>query len=595
MALVNWGRKDYDFLKYSKLLLRTTFGASIIGLLLFISDYGFDKAPRIQIWYNTYYFVVIGLGIVATGLRYLQLKERPKRSVLIFDIASICFTLAILYAHFMGIEAHRHISFLYNDNWVKFAIILTFVREFSEQNISYKKTLLNPAQLFIASFFVIIIFGAFLLMLPKATHNGISFLNALFTSTSAVCVTGLVVEDTGTYFTVFGQSIILFLIQAGGIGILTVASFFSYFFKGGTSYENQLTLSDMTGSSKLGEVFSTLKRILTITFSIELVAAFLIYLSLDKSLFSNFFERFFFSIFHSVSAFCNAGFSTMPNSLFQTGVRYNYAFQSIIIAAFVLGGLGFPIVVNILKYLKYFFLRKLLYIQGIQQTHKPWVLTLNSRITLLTTSALTIVGTIFFYFNEYNNTLAEHKGLGKWITALFGAATPRTAGFNSVDMNALHFSTVMMIFLLMWVGASPASTGGGIKTNTFAIATLNFLSLAKGKAKIEIFRREISETSVRRAFAVISLSLLVIGMGIILISVFDSDKKLLDIAFECFSAYSTVGLSLGITAHLSAASKFVLIVVMFLGRVSMLTLLIAVFRKVKEKNYRYPVEELTIN
>ncbi|RUA16191.1 MAG: ATPase, partial [Flavobacteriia bacterium] len=143
--------------------------------------------------------------------------------------------------------------------------------------------------------------------------------------------------------------------------------------------------------------------------------------------------------------------------------------------------------------------------------------------------------------------------------------------------------------------ASPASTGGGIKTNTFAIATLNFLSLAKGKAKIEIFRREISEISVRRAFAVISLSLLVIGLGIILISVFDGDKKLLDIAFECFSAYSTVGLSLGITADLSPASKFVIIVVMFLGRVSMLTLLIAVFKKVKEKNYKYPVEELTIN
>lgn len=230
-----------------------------------------------------------------------------------------------------------------------------------------------------------------------------------------------------------------------------------------------------------------------------------------------------------------------------------------------------------------------------KETHKPWVLNINSRITLVTTTALTIVGTIIFYINEYNNTLKEHSGIGKFVTALFGAATPRTAGFNTIDMSALNFSTIMLIFLLMWVGASPASTGGGIKTNTFAIATLNFLSLAKGKSKIEVFRREIAEVSVRRAFAVISLSLLVIGTGIIMISIFDNDKKLLDIAFECFSAYSTVGLSLGITAKLSAASKVVIIGIMFIGRVSMLTLLIALVKKTKQRNYKYPTEELTIN
>ncbi len=584
--LFNWG--------VSQILFRAAFYTSIIGIFLFIVDFGFDKSQQVQIWFNTFYFVVIGLGILATVLRYVGRLKEIKRSVIIFDAVTILATMAILYAHFSE-ATHKHLSFLYNDNWVKFAIILTFIREFSEQNINYKRTQLNPAQLFIASFLGIILVGSLLLMLPNATHQGISFLDALFTSTSAVCVTGLIVVDTGSYFTVFGQSVILCLIQAGGIGILTVASYFSYFFKGGASYENQLTLSDMTGSKKLGEVFATLRRILVITFSIELVAALLIYLSLDKSVFTSFFERFFFSAFHAVSAFCNAGFSTLPNSLYETGFRYNYPLQGIIIAAFVLGGLGFPIVVNIIKYLKYFVLRKLFYLTGEQKKYRPWVLNLNSRITLITTTALTILGTILFYFNEYNNTLSEHRGIGKVVTALFGAATPRTAGFNSVDMAALEFSTVMMIFLLMWVGASPASTGGGIKTNTFAIATLNFLSLAKGKAKIEVFRREIAEISVRRAFAVIALSLLVIGTGIMLISVFDSEKKLLDIAFECFSAYSTVGLSLGITANLSAASKFVIIAVMFIGRISMLTLLIAVFKKVKQKNYRYPVEELTIN
>lgn len=568
---------------------------SVIGIFLFIADFGFNKSEHVQRLFNTYYFIVIALGIIATVLRYFERLKKIKRSVIIFDVATILVTLIILYAHFLGEDAHKHISSLYNDNWVKFAIILTFIREFSEQNINYKSTRLNPAQLFIVSFLGIIILGALLLMLPNATYQGISFLDALFTSTSAVCVTGLIVVDTGSYFTIFGQSIILCLIQAGGIGILTIASYFSYFFKGGATYENQLTLGDMTGANKLGEVFSTLKRILTITFSIELLAAILIYSSLDKSLFASFFERLFFSVFHSVSAFCNAGFSTLTNSLYETGFRYNYMLQGVIITAFVLGGLGFPIVVNIIKFLKYFVAKKVFYFTGEKQSHKPWVLNLNSRITLVTTMLLTVVGTMLFYINEYNNTLAEHKGIGKIITALFGAATPRTAGFNTVDMTALNFSTVMLLFLLMWIGASPASTGGGIKTNTFAIATLNFFSLARGKSKIEVFRREIAPISVRRAFAVISLSLLVIGTGVILISIFDSDKNLLDIAFECFSAYSTVGLSLGITASLSSMSKLTIIAVMFIGRVSMLTLLIALFKKVKHKNYKYPVEELTIN
>jgi Trk-type K+ transport system membrane component len=159
----------------------------------------------------------------------------------------------------------------------------------------------------------------------------------------------------------------------------------------------------------------------------------------------------------------------------------------------------------------------------------------------------------------------------------------------------MTFPTLMMVLLLMWIGASPQSTGGGIKTSTFAIAVLNILSLAKGRSRIEIFRREIADISIRRAFAIISLSLVVIGFAIMLISVFDPEKQLLDIAFECFSAYSTVGLSLGITGDLSTASKFVIIVVMFVGRISMLLLMIAVFKKIKHKNYRYPTEEITIN
>lgn len=225
----------------------------------------------------------------------------------------------------------------------------------------------------------------------------------------------------------------------------------------------------------------------------------------------------------------------------------------------------------------------------------PWVLNLNSRIVLITTFILLLSGTGLFYIFEYNNTLSEHSEFGKIVTAFFSAATPRTAGFNAVDTSALHFSTLMLIFLLMWIGASPASTGGGIKTSTFALATLNFLSLAKGKDRIEIYKREVSNISIRRAFAIISLSLVVIGLAIFLIAFLEQDKNIIAITFEAFSAYSTVGLSMGITACLSSSSKLILIATMFIGRVSMLTLLIAILRNIKHLNYRYPSEEILIN
>ena len=570
------------------------FGISIFGLILFVADFGFEQSRQFQHFLIAYYIVVLTTGVIATVVRYLIKTKSIKRSVLIFDGITVLLTLVVLLLHFFG-EETRDTSYLYDDIWVKFAIILTFIREFSEQNISYKRTFLNPAQLFIISFLSIIFIGSFLLMLPKATYHGISFIDALFTSTSAVCVTGLIVVDTATHFTTFGQSIILSLIQAGGVGILTFASYFSYFFKGRTSYENQLTLSNMTGSNKFGEVFSTFKKVILITLTIELFSAIIIFFTLDERLIPSVLERIYFSVFHSISAFCNAGFSTLSNNLFEEGYKYNYPLQLIIIFSFVLGGLGFPIVVNVVRYVRYFIKKKIAFFTGETQAHQPWLLNLNSRITLITTSILIVAGTILFYINEYNNTLSDHDGFGKVVTALFGATSPRTAGFNTVDMTALNFSTVLLIILLMWIGASPASTGGGIKTNTFAIATLNFLSLAKGKTRIEVFRREIADISVRRAFATITLSLMVIGTGIILISVFDSDKSLISIAFECFSAYSTSGLGVGITSTLSTYSKLVIIVVMFLGRVSMLTVMIAVIKKVKQQNYRYPTEELTIN
>lgn len=579
-----------DLKQFYKIALLVT----VSGVVTLVADFGFPQTEKSQNFLNSYYFVILIFGILSSFLRHIKEGKIVKRKAFIFDSLSILFTLVILFQHFITGDNNQQSILFYNDSWVKLAVTFSFIREFSEIKLNFKRTVLNPAQLFISSFLLIIFFGTFLLMLPKATYSGISFLDSLFTATSAVCVTGLIVVDTGSYFTLFGQTIILLLIQIGGLGILTFASYFSYFFKGGTSYENQIVIGDMTSSKKLSDVFLTLKYILLITFSIEFFSAIMIYLSLPSENFQSQFDRLFFAGFHAISAFCNAGFSTLPNSLYQSNFRFNYLLQIIIIITFALGGLGFAIVVNLLNYLKYK-IATLFSLTSKKYHFKPWVLNLNSRITLITTLSLSAFAFIVFYIFEYNNTLAEHHGLGKVIAALFGATTPRTAGFNSIDTAALTFPTLMIVLLLMWIGASPSSTGGGIKTSTFAIATLNILSLAKGKSRIEVFRREITDISVRRAFAIITLSLITIGFGIILISFFDSDQNLMSIAFECFSAYSTVGLSLGITNQLSSASKFVLIGIMFIGRVSMLSIVIAVFKKVKHHNYHYPTEEITIN
>ena len=583
-------------LSFIKIFYKIAFWLNLSGIILFILDFGFNQDSFFQSIIDKSYIAIILSGLSATILRYITHRKQLNTKVLSFDFFSVIVIGYILTIHFL--ESPLLLmdnGFLQNFKWIKIAVILTFVRELSAQNINYRNINLNPAQLFITSFLGIILICSFLLMLPNATSKPLEYLDALFTATSAVCVTGLAVVDTGTHFTTLGQSIILLFIQLGGLGILTFASYFSYFFKGGSSYSNQLVLSDMTNSNKIGEVFSTFKRILIITFSIEFIGALLIYSSIPKTIIPSFFERVFFSIFHSISSFCNAGFSTLSNSLFETDYQFNYFLQFNIISLFVLGGLGFPIVINLIKYLKYIISKYIKQLSIGEKAHKPWVLNLNSRITLITTISLSIFGTLCFLFFEYNNTLNNHGWVGKIVTSIFQATTPRTAGFNAVDMTELYRPTILITILLMWIGASPSSTGGGIKTSTFAIATLNFINLGRGRDKIEIYHREIGNTTVRRAFAIITLSLIVIGLGVLLISHFNPKINLLSIIFECFSAYSTAGLSLGITTDLSGQSKFVLIVIMFLGRVSMLSLLIAFMKKVQFKNYRYPSEDILIN
>ncbi len=570
---------------------------SLLTICLIIFDLGFTHRSETELYLTDFYLVTLFVGTTTILVRYSISEKNFPLKVRIFDgiIFSFNILLILIRLDFL-IGTFPFLAFFNNMGWLYLALLIYFIREFSTLRLNFNREFLNPAQLFIASFLGLIFIGTLLLMLPKATYEGISAVDALFTATSAVCVTGLIVVDTGTYFTSLGQTIILILIQLGGLGIMTFASYFSYFFRGKSSYEHQIMLKDMTNSEKIGEVFSVLKKIVLLTLTIEAIGAVFIFFSLDPGTVEGFLNQVFFSIFHSISGFCNAGFSTLENSLYEPEFKFNYPLQLIIVTLFILGGIGFPILFNLYKYFRYFFKNQYAKLQHpANSVYTPWVINLNTRIVLLTTSVLLLAGTILFYFFEYNNTLQEHSWFGKLVVSFFGAATPRTAGFNSVDMSALNFSTLMIIFILMWIGASPGSTGGGIKTSTFALMTLNFISLARGKDRVEVFRREISDLSMRRAFAIVALSLMVIGTSIFLIASFDEEKTLLSIAFESFSAYSTVGLSIGITPHLSSASKMVIIATMFIGRVSMLTILIALLRRVKYLNYKYPQEEILMN
>lgn len=593
------GRHQNQFLPRRsrfRTLIKIPFWITFLTMLVLVYDLGFEQTGRVAGMIRVLYAITLLIGIGNTAFRYSILKQPARLKVKVWDAFSVTFFLLLIIVIVRGNNELGWLQFFRYPSWINTGLFLVFVRELFALKIDYKRTIFKPAQLFILSFLVIILAGSLLLMLPRATHHGISFIDALFTSTSAVCVTGLIVVDTATYFTKLGQSIIMILIQVGGLGVMTFASYFSYFFRGSSSYENHLMISAITQDQKLGEAYKILKVIIVVTFLIESIGAVFIYVTLDPGLLPIISERIYFAVFHSVSGFCNAGFSTLSGNLYEEGFRFNYSLQLIIAALFIIGGLGFPIAFNIVRTVRRIIqVRFYAIFSGRKLTYTPWLLNLNTRIVLVTSLILTVAGTLLFFIFENENTLSDHGFPGKIVAAFFSATSPRTAGFNVVDISMLSFPTTMIIFLLMWIGASPASTGGGIKTSTFAIATLNFLSLAKGKNRIEIYKREIADISVRRAFAIISLSLVVIGGATFCIAYFDSEKDLLSIAFECFSAYSTVGLSVGLTDDLQPLSKLVIIMTMFIGRVSMLTILIALFRKFKNKGYNYPTEEILIN
>lgn len=569
---------------------------SMFAFLAMLFDVGFRQ------WYLDVYSrplyngVLLFLGI-ALVLRIIVSNSLPSKYRLI-PAREYLLTgaLWVLFISRVFVDTRGFLdNFLDPDTLAYIAILLVFVVELSKSSLSIGQLHLGASLIFVISFALLMLFGALLLMLPRATHQGISFVDALFTSVSAASVTGLSVVDTEKYFTRFGQSIILLLIQLGGLGIMTFTSFFGFLFTGGTSLQNQLLLKDWISSDRLGEVFRVLFRILFITLIIELLGAVVIFFNTPSALFQSVWQRLFFAFFHAISAFCNAGFSIFSGGLYDDRIRFNYPIHLCVAFLIIFGGIGFAVLHRIYRYIIWVInnlYRK--HILKIRPDVTPRWFHLNIKIAVVTTLILLVVGTIGFYIAEYRYSLVAHPTLfGKWVSAFFGAVTPRTAGFNSIDLTQMSLAGVMLTILLMWIGASPGSTGGGIKTTTFAIGTLNIWAVVRGKNRIELDGAEVADLSVRRAFTVISLSLIWIGAATFALTISDSDKQLRDLAFEVFSAYSTVGLTLGITPMLSVAGKLIITLTMFVGRVSLYTILVSFFQKQYYLRYRFPQEEVT--
>ncbi len=452
---------------------------------------------------------------------------------------------------------------------------------------SLLKLNLHPAALFAISFALIILTGAVFLTLPKATVSGdsTSFIDALFTSTSAVCVTGLTVQNTATHFSTFGQIIILGLIQIGGLGVMTLTTFFATVVGGGLSVRVRLLMKDYLSQLNMGSVSHLIIRIFLFTITIELIGAIILFFSTYNTN-SNILQNIYFSTFHSVSAFCNAGFSIYPNGLVENVVVNNYTYLSTIMLLIVLGGLGFTVLMDIQKLL---FSRKKNFALFVKNNFS-----LNSKIVLSVTLLLIFGGTLILFLTHQPIWKGGNLVEQNFFHSLFMSITSRTAGFNTIAIEAITIPSAFIIIFLMWIGASPNSTGGGIKTTTFAITSVALLNQIRGKDRMEFFKKEINQQNINTAFMVLIANIISLSIGIFVLLIIEPNKQPFDLVFEAVSAASTVGLSRNLTPFLGDGGKILIILLMFIGRVGFLNFFLAFYKPNKEPNYHYTKENIMV-
>ncbi len=567
-------------------------------------DYGFrlDGVERraIDFIYRLSWWCYLLLFVLQLLFGWRGIKGN---SLFLTSLVGVLFLLSVV-LRFSGSEAVAglagvpfYLNYLIVD---KILLLLLALLDVSRGIVDFINKKTNPAMLMAVCFALLIVLGMLLLLLPRSRLEGVnlSLVDALFISTSAVCVTGLSPLDVAATFSLEGQIVLLLLIQAGGLGVMTITSFFALFFMGGTGLYSQFALRDMLGSDAFGSLVSTLLNILGFTFIIEAVGAVALWLSVSGTMGMSLRHEAFFSLFHSVSAFCNAGFSTLSGNLGNSLLmRGNNMFFLIITFLVILGSLGYPILANFKKIIFYYARRLLGRLLGRDATFVRYshIMNINTKIVLTMSFLLFAAGALLMALFEWNGAFAALPPGDKVVQSLFTAAVPRTAGFGSVSLTGFSSSAIVVYIFLMWVGGASQSTAGGIKVNTFAVAYANMLAVMRGHRVVMLFGREISVESLRRALAVIFGSILIISAAFFVLLILEPDIPSGRLFFETVSAYSTVGAGLGVTPLLGGASKLLLSLLMFLGRVGFMTVLATIIPPTGARKFRYPKDNVIIN
>lgn len=439
---------------------------------------------------------------------------------------------------------------------------------------------LDPTQVLVMGFAAVILVGALLLNLPIASQNGesLGFVDALFTATSAVCVTGLVVVDTGTHFTVFGKVVIAALIQIGGLGFMSMATLLFVLLGKKISLKERLVIQEALNQNSLAGLVRFTLYILLGTFIIEAFGALLLSFSFVPEF--GLWRGIGYSVFHSLSAFNNAGFDLIGDGRSLTPYVNDAVINLTIMSLIILGGLGFSVIVDVINN------------KGLKR------LSLHTKMVFLITALLIGLGFVVFLLLEWNNpeTLGGLSIKGKLLAALFQSVTPRTAGFNTVNIAGLTNASLLMTIVLMFIGGSPASTAGGIKTSTLGVIIFMVVSVVKGRDDTELFGRRISRSIVQRALTIGILGLFLVLIFTMLLTITETGFSFLEILFETVSAFGTVGLSMGITPELSYIGRLVIIFLMFAGRVGPLTITFALARQQKRNKgmVKYPEDKVLV-
>jgi len=441
-----------------------------------------------------------------------------------------------------------------------------------------KKSKLNEVQVLAIGFALVILIGGIILSLPISSVDGTytSFLDSLFTSTSAVCVTGLVTVDTGTHWNNFGKIVIMLLIEIGGLGFMSLTIFIAILLGKKITLKDRLIMQEAMNTFNIQGLVKMVQYVLGFTFIVQVSGAIL--------LATQFIPQFgwktgmFYSIFHSVSAFCNAGFDLFGNYDSLVNYSSNAVVLLTIGGLIIIGGLGFTVSLEIFNY------------------RKARRLSTHSKMVIFITLFLIIFGAIFIFLVEYKNpvTLANMNFRDKVLNAFFASVTPRTAGFNSISTDGMTMAGKLMTIILMFIGGASGSTAGGLKVTTFGVLAFTLISALKGRDDTEAFGRRFSKETVYKAFTLLCISMMLVLTTTIILTITEPDKLFINLLYEATSAFATVGLTAGVTQSIGSLSKVVLIITMYLGRVGALTVILAVINKKKKNRIKYPEAKILI-